>query len=326
MKIGFCLPAGGVWKAEIDRLEASHPGVTIVRGMDECLAVFPELDAVVANPIDAAHFRTADKLKAVFVPFVGLNHLPADILTERGVSVFNCHGNSGSVAERALALALAGFGRIVEYHNDLREGRWHGFWVGKGAEDFWHSIFGYRCAVLGVGAIGQALARLLKAFDCHVVGYRRKSGQTPPPYFDEVGTDIRAAVDGAKIVFITLPLTDETRGLLGKAELDAMKGAWLINVGRGEVVVEDALYQALTDGTLAGAGLDVWYTYPKAGSTVGAPSRHPIHELPNVILSPHVAGSTHEAVGLNARQTVDNVALWLDSGDARHRVDLAANY
>lgn len=327
MRIGFCVPMNEAWTAAADELERVFGGkVDVIRGLEPSLEVFSGLDAVIANVIDRSYYEKAVGLKAVFVPFVGVNHLPADLLLERGISVFNCHGNAGSVAERALAMALAGFGRIVEFHNDLRAEAWHGFWVNKGREDFWHSIFGKRCTVLGVGAIGGTLARLLKAFDCRVTGYRRKSGAPAPAHFDEVTTDLRAALTGAELVFVTLPLTDATRGLVGAAELEAMRGAFLVNVGRGEVVDEAALYAALKDGTLSGAGIDVWYTYPKNGSTRGAPSRFPIHELPNVVLSPHVAGSTWEAVDINVRQTLDNVKRWVETGDAIHRVDLAASY
>ncbi len=327
MKIGFCLPMNDVWSTAIRELEReAGSGLEIFRGMEPCLDVFSSLDAVVANVIDRSYYEKAQNLKALFVPFVGINHLPADLLIERGVSVFNCHGNAESVAERALALALAGFGRIVEYHNDLRAGIWHGFWVGRGREDFWHSIFRKRCTILGTGAIGETLARLLKAFDCDVTGYRRKAGAPKPEHFDRIVTDLKTALSGAEIVFVALPLTDATRGLLGKSELEAMRGAFLVNVGRGEVVAEEPLYQALKDGTLLGAGIDVWYSYPQGGATTGAPSRYPIHELPNVVLSPHVAGSTWEAVDLNARQTVQNIVRWVQSGDAAHRVDLRASY
>ncbi|OHD15354.1 MAG: hypothetical protein A2Y38_08575 [Spirochaetes bacterium GWB1_59_5] len=327
MRIGFCVPMNEVWTEAASELEHEFgDSIGVIRGIEPSLAAFSGLDAVIANVIDRSYYEKTTGLKAVFVPFVGVNHLPADLLIERGVSVFNCHGNAESVAERALALALAGFGRIIEFHNDLRAETWHGFWVNKGREDFWHSIFRKRCAVLGVGAIGETLARLLKAFDCHVTGYRRKTGSPVPAHFDEVTTDLRAAVSGADIVFIALPLTDATRGLVGAAELEAMRGAYLVNVGRGEVVDESALYSALKDGTLSGAGIDVWYTYPKGGSVIGAPSRFPIHQLPNVVLSPHVAGSTWEAVDINVRQTIDNLKLWIHTGDAHHRVDLAASY
>jgi len=327
VRIGFCVPMNDVWTKAVDGLQRDvGPGIEIIRGVDASLAAFGTLDAVVANILDRSIYEAAPGLKAVFVPFVGVNHLPADLLIQRGVSVFNCHGNAESVAERALALALAGFGRIIEYHNDLRNLKWHGFWVNKGREDFWHSIFHKRCTILGVGAIGEMLAKLLKAFECTVTGYRRRSGAPAPQYFDSVTTDLHEAVSGADIVFITLPLTDATKGLVGAVELKAMRGAFLVNVGRGDVVDEAALYAALKDGTLSGAGIDVWYQYPKDGSIQGAPSHFPIHELPNVMLSPHVAGSTYEAVDMNTAQTVENVARWIQTGDAAHRVDLKASY
>jgi len=111
-----------------------------------------------------------------------------------------------------------------------------------------------------------------------------------------------------------------------KERLLRMKGKFLVNVGRAAVVDEEGLWLALKDGILAGAGIDVWYTYPQGGSTEGAPSRFAIHTLPNVILSPHVGGSTHEAVDINAAATVDNVIEWVRTGECRTRVDLKAAY
>jgi phosphoglycerate dehydrogenase-like enzyme len=327
MQVGFCIPMNDSWSAAIAGIESGLAGkARLVKGVQETLAQFSELDAVVANPLDVSYFERSTRLKALFVPFVGVNHLPAELLLERGVAVFNCHGNAESVAERALAMTLAGFGRIIEFHNDLRQGIWHGFWVNKGREDFWHSIFRKRCTILGAGAIGQSLAGLLKAFGCSVAGYRRKQSAPLPPGFDTMSADLVQAVTGAEIVFVTLPLTELTRGLVDAHVLSAMKGAYLVNVGRGDVVVEADLYQALVDGTLSGAALDVWYTYPEKGCTEGWPSRFPFHELPNVVLSPHVAGSTHEAVDMNVIQTVENVQRWVLTGDARHRVDLNASY
>ena len=327
MRIGFCVPMNDSWTAAIAGIEPELKGKAgLVKGVKETLEAFNELDAVIANPIDVSYFEGTRQLKALFVPFVGVNHLPAELLLQRGVSVYNCHGNAESVAERALAMTLAGFGRIIEFHNDLSKGLWHGFWVSKGREDFWHSIFRKRCAILGAGAIGQTLAGLLKAFGCSVSGYRRKQEALLPPGFDTMSADLEKAVAGAEIVFVTLPLTDLTKGLVDARILAAMKGAYLVNMGRGDVVVEADLYQALVDGTLSGAALDVWYTYPEKGLTEGWPSRFPFHEMPNVVLSPHVAGSTHEAVDMNVIQTAENVVRWVLTGEARHRVDLKASY
>ena len=326
MKIGFCLPLNQHWRMSIDRLSIEFPDVEFIADSERSLAEFESLEAIVSNPVPRERYESARGLKAVFVPFVGINHLPADLLLERGVEVFNCHGNAFSVAERALAMTLAAYGRVIEFHNDLRQGKWHGFWVGKGHEDFWHSLYGKPCAILGVGAIGTALARLLKAFDCPVTGYRRRTSEETPLHFDRVTNDLADAVRDAEIVFVALPLTDETEGLVSRELLASMKGKFLVNVGRGGIVDEEGLYRALADGILSGAAIDTWYTYPAKGLMSGDPSRFPIHELPNVVLSPHVAGSTWEAVENNATQTIDNVAEWLRTGKCRSKVDLKANY
>jgi phosphoglycerate dehydrogenase-like enzyme len=114
MTIGFCLPLNESWHKAIDGLQKEFgDGLKILRGVDESLAAFPELDAVVANPVDERYYADALRLKAVFIPFVGVNHLPADTLMRKGIRAYNCHGNAQSVAERALG---AGAGRLRPRH------------------------------------------------------------------------------------------------------------------------------------------------------------------------------------------------------------------
>jgi len=319
-------PRSPLWATAFDRFSRAHPGVRLLHAEGEAVASLSEVDALVAARIDAEQLLKATSLKALFLPLTGLNHLPLELLQKRDIEVYNLHANAESVAQNALAMTLAFFGRLIEFHNDLRTTRWHGFWVGKGAEDEWSSIFGKRCAILGTGAIGQALAGLFKAFRFEVVGYRLHPTNPLPPGFDRVEAILERALAGADIVVSTLPLTAATRGLLGRKELEAMRGAFLVNVGRGEVIEEEALYLALREGVIAGAGIDVWYTYPGPGETMRAPSRFPIHELANVVLSPHVGGSTREASRDAAGLTLANLASWLEKGVARNRVDLSEGF
>ena len=199
MTIGCFMSSKSTWPSGLKQLQAAFPDHEIIVGGDAGRAALPRLDAILSSRLDRAEYAAATSLKAVFVPFTGLNHLPAELLLERGVRVFNVHGNAESVAQCAIAMTLAFYGRGIEFHNDLREGRWHGFWVGRGSEDEWSSIYRRSCAVFGVGAIGTALARILKAFDCPVVGCRRRSDLPQPPYFDRIESDPRAAVDGADV-------------------------------------------------------------------------------------------------------------------------------
>jgi len=161
-----------------------------------------------------------------------------------------CTQNAFDVAERALALTLAFYGRVIEFHEDLKNEIWHGFWVNKGSEDNWDSLYGKTCSVLGVGAIGQELAKLLKAFHCVVYGYRRTQNASIPEGFDAILPTIDQAIDSSEIIFITLPATFETENLISKEMLYRMQGKFLVNMGRGSIVNEEGLYTALQEGIL----------------------------------------------------------------------------
>jgi phosphoglycerate dehydrogenase-like enzyme len=320
------MPSESSWPTRLEELAAAFPDHEFIAEPAAARAALPRLDAILASRLEPEAYEEAASLKAVFVPFTGLNHLPTGLLLARGVRAFNVHGNSESVAQCAIAMTLAFYGRTIEFHDDLRETKWHGFWVGRGAEDEWSSINRKPCAVFGVGAIGCAIARVLKAFDCPVVGYRRRSGLPAPPFFDRMEGDLRAAVDAAEILFVALPLTPATTGLFGRELLLSARGKFLVNVGRGPIVDEEGLYLALRDGILKGAAIDTWYAYPEGGSRRGAPSRFPIHELPNVILSPHVGGSTREAGILAIEQTLDNIARWLSGEPCANEADMGELY
>jgi phosphoglycerate dehydrogenase-like enzyme len=320
------MPYNSSWRAGLEGLAEAFPGHEILVDPRASRAALSRLDAILALRLERGDYEAATSLKAAFVPFTGLNHLPAELLLERGVRAFNVHGNAESVAQCAIALTLAFYGRVIEFHNDLAERKWHGFWVGRGAVDEWSSIFGRRCAIFGVGAIGSALARILKAFDCPVVGYRRRSELPLPPCFDRMESSLERAVEEAELLFIALPLTPATTGLFPKELLMQARGKFLVNVGRGPIVDEEGLYLSLRDGILKGAAIDTWYAYPQGGATEGAPSRFPIHELPNVILSPHVGGSTREAGRLAREQTLANISTWLRGEPCANEVDLRELY
>ena len=325
MVIGSFMPLRSVWDERIAALQREFPQHSFLYGLKPESPEAGALDALLAGKLPETTYLASLRLKAIFQAFTGINHLPLTSLAERGVHVYNVHANAFDVAEKALALTLASLGRIVEYHNDLKNCVWHGFWVRRGAEDNWDSLNGKTCTILGTGAIGVELAKLLKAFSCRVYGWRRRMGLACPEGFDEVLPDLKDAIARAEIVYIALPATPLTEGLLSKAILASMRGKILVNVGRGSIVDEEGLYLALRDGILKAAAIDAWYTYPTEGRT-GAPSRFPIHELPNVILSPHVAGTTNQATLRAVDVTIGNIRDYLIKGSCASEADLEAMY
>ncbi len=325
MLILFLQKTNSLWQELLEPVRREFPDVEIVTEPEEATHRIPEADIIVGGKIERRIFEEAEHLKLVVVPFTGVNHLPFDLFRERGVRVANSHGNAWYVAERTVGMILAFYGRIIDFHNDLRNTRWHGFWVGKGLDDSWESVEGKTAAILGTGEIGRNLARQLKTFHVRTVGYKRRQISASPEEFDEVVYDLDAAVDTADMVVVALPSTAETQGLIGARVIKGMKGKFLVNIGRGDIVDEKALYEGLRDGILRGAAVDCWYTYPQSG-TEGAPSRYEIHTLDHIILSPHVGGYVPQAVRRGIGQACENITFFLRDGVPRFNVDIEAGY
>ncbi|WP_232107780.1 MULTISPECIES: NAD(P)-dependent oxidoreductase [Streptomyces] len=200
----------------------------------------------------------------------------------------------------------------------LRAGHWRNVAVDP-ALPFGTRLPGRRVDIIGFGETGTEVARL-----CQAVGLRtravRRDPSTPFPADlrpDWVGGNDRLPelLAGSDIVVVTVPLNGATRGLIGPAELAAMgPEALLVNVARGPVAQEDALYEALSSGTIAGAALDVWWSGPPE-----ALSRLPFHDLPNVLMTPHHSGHTADTFAARATEIADNIDR-LERGDALSNV------
>jgi phosphoglycerate dehydrogenase-like enzyme len=327
MKVVFLSKLNRAWLEQIDRLRREFRDTLFVTDPADAEHELETADALVAGEVPRDVVRRAGKLRVIFVPYAGVDALPLDDLRARNVRVANVHVNAPYVAERCIAMALAFYGKVMDYHMDLKERhQWHGYWATGKAEDTWTSIQGRTCALIGTGAIGTYLAKYLKVFDCRVIGFKKRPVPETPAYFDEITLDLTEALRKSELIFVSLPLTEETRGLFSKEILARMKGKFLVNAGRGEVVDEEGLYRALKDGILKGAGIDAWYNYPDPQGTTADPSRFPILDLPNVILSPHLAGFTPQAAMKNMDGTVANIRAYLRQGRAEFEVDLDQRY
>lgn len=322
----FYQKLNSLWKKKLEPLWNEFPAVEFVTDISQAEEHLADADVLVGGKPGREVIERAGKLSFIVVPFAGVNHLPLDLIRKRGIRVANSHGNARYVAERTVAMILAFYGKIIDYHNDLREqALWHGFWVGRGLDDTWESLDGKSCVVLGTGEIGRATARLLKPFGVKLIGYKRTPTDEPPENFDIMVYDLDKALQMGEIVVIALPSTDKTAGLLNRDRLSSMNGKFLVNVGRGSIVEEKALYDALDEGVLRGAAIDCWYRYPEGG-TVGEPSAYPIHRESKVVLSPHVAGFTAQSVEKNVDHAVKNLAAYLGGGKAPFETDTAEGY
>ena len=321
MKIVFYNKLNRLWIDHIEKLRKEFSEVDFVTDQERIESEIQHAHALVGGEFTVEVIQRAGNLKMIFVPYAGIDALPLDYIRERGIRISNVHGNARYVAERAVGMALSFYGKIIDYHNDLKSGKWHGYWATGKVHDTWDSIQGRTCAVIGVGEIGKYMAKYLKIFDCQVIGFKRKPVVEKMEDFDEISLDLTDVLEKSELIFVTLPLTEETKGMFNAEILSRMKGKFLVNVGRGQVVDEEGLYRSLKDGTLKGAGIDVWYSYPEKGQTTAHPSKYPIDELPNVVLSPHLAGFTPQAARLNIGQTIENIRSYIKTGRARFEVD-----
>lgn len=284
-------------------------------------SLIKDADVIVAARLSKEEIESSN-LKLIIVPMAGVNALDWEAIRKRRIMVSNCHANASVVAERALALALALLGRIVEFDHDLRYGVWHGYSVGSPEEDHWHSLRNRTVCIVGMGHIGEELSKLLQPFNCEIIGVKRFA----PKEHSKITSDLDWAIQVSDVIFLTLPLTKETKNLFDAQRLRRMKGKYLINVSRGEIIDEKAFFEAIRDRILAGAAIDTWYAYPKNADEVTLPSRYPFNTLENVVLSPHVGGYTEQgSIGL-MNETFNILEKFLKTGEIINLVDPEQEY
>lgn len=320
MEILFLNNPNYYWKVKIDSLQKEFPDVkfSICSKSNDRIRMLLTANAVISWKLTPVEIENAPKLKTAFVPFTGVDNFPLDVLKEKNIQITNTHTNARIVAEKAVSLSLALLGRIVEFHNDLTKGKWN---LSLDPPNFWTSVQGRTCGILGLGSIGRNIAKFLKAYDCRIIGFKKHEVDTLPENVDEVSTSLEKVICDAEIIYLCLPLNKDTREIINSDVLQKMKGKYLINVGRGALINEEALYNALKNKILAGAGIDVWYNYPGKIPEPVFPSHFPIHELSNVVLSPHKAGYTKESIEGMIDDTVENIRSYILTGKLRNVVD-----
>lgn len=286
--------------------ELVPPGFTVVHARPnspewtQALADAEYLVGLGEVKMDDAFYRAAPKLKLIQLLSAGYDRVDIEAARRAGVPVCNNGGaNAIAVAEHAIMLMLAVSRRLVWQHGMVTSGRWRGNDV---ANVRLYELYGRTLGLIGLGTIGKKVARLAKPFGLDVQYYdivRLTEDQA-----DALGVRFRLMnelLHTSDIVSLHVPLTPSTRHLIGSRELGLMKStAYLINTCRGPVVDESAMYEAISGGTIAGAGLDVFDQEPPAAN-------NPLFGLDNVILTPHFAGPTWDNQYGRFRNAFDNV-------------------
>jgi phosphoglycerate dehydrogenase-like enzyme len=310
-----------------------------------------ECDILIEGRPSDQQIRKVRPSGAVIVPFAGVPPATASLLAGNPqLSLHNLHHNAPETAETAVALLLAATRRIVTADRALRSGDW----TPRYTPEECLRLNGLKAAVLGLGSIGSRVACVLAALGMDVVGIRR-SGRADDvvhygfsPFLEQGTATIRVTnqeqlldeLKDSNVLAICLPQTPETEGLIGREELELLrKPSALVNVARAQIVKERDLYDALKNGVLHAAGLDVWYRYPKhpEGVVPGYfdmpkearhtfPSDYPFHELDNVVMSPHRGGASHSSEAARVEHLAQLIQTFASKGAMPNRVDLSAGY
>jgi phosphoglycerate dehydrogenase-like enzyme len=239
---------------------------------------------------------------ATGVELIELAALPA------GVAVCNAFGHESAIAEYVVMVMLAWRHRLFEISAEFRErASWRTSWVQGGAPH--GEVRGSTLGIVGYGRVGREVARRAAPFGCRILAANR-TPREPEPGVELVLplSEIDCMLPECDTVALCTALGPETTGLIDTRRLSLMRSsAFLINIARGQVVDEDAIYSALRDRTIGGAALDVWWQYPNASEPERRGSRHPFHELPNVIATPHNSGWTDGMVERRWNEIVGNI-------------------
>ncbi|MEU1483047.1 2-hydroxyacid dehydrogenase [Streptomyces sp. NPDC005752] len=288
------------------RTEGSHVWVDACDwDADRISAALRDTEVYIGSKLRAEDARRAARLRLVHVVGAGYDGIPFDAL-DPGVTVATTHHHGRSIAEHVLMSVLMLSRDVLTADRALRAGHWRNVAVDPGLP-FGSTLSGRRVGIIGFGETGTEVARLCRAVGLGVRAVRRDPTAPIPAGLrpDWVGGNDRLPelLAESDVVVVTVPLSPATRGLIGPAELRAMgPGSLLVNVARGPVVQEEALYEALRSGSIGGAALDVWWSGPP-----DPPSRLPFHELPNVLMTPHNSGHTTDTFAARAAEIADNI-------------------
>lgn len=276
---------------------------------DELAERSEDADIVIIGntPYSAAAFAKANNLKLINVAFTGFDHVDTKQAKEQGVKIANASGYADTaVSELVIGLTIAVYRELLQGDKDIRDENFPGPIQGR-------EIKGKTVGVIGTGKIGQDVAKLFDAFGAKLLGYNRSEKEKMLALGMEY-VELDELLERSDIVTLHLPMNDETKNTLSAEKIALMKeSAILINAARGGIVDNDALAQALNEGKIAGAGIDVFDMEPPL------PGDYPLLHSKNTVLAPHIAYLTDESMIERAEIAFDNVIKFI-AGDPQNIV------
>lgn len=262
-------------------IEKRLPNINIqlTKSVEESIEEIEAAEVVVTSGLPDKLLKRATTLRWVQTLSIGVDHLDLNMLRDRDIILTNSSGvKSEPIAEQVIAQLII-FERLLPAFEQQRYKEWIQY---EGDE-----IKGKKIGIIGIGSVGKKIAEIAKSFDMVVTGTKRNL-ESVPDVVDEVfrPDDLNEVLGRSDYIVLACPLTAETQGLIGKAELDMMSDtSIIINISRGPVINQESLITSLQQDSIRGAALDVFEEEPLAVNS-------PLWEMPNVLVTPHIAGAT----------------------------------
>jgi phosphoglycerate dehydrogenase-like enzyme len=318
-------PAWTMPRAFVEQIRRALPQHTILEAwdLDTIRRLLPDADVAFTHFVDRDIFPTLTRLRWIQAPAVGVGHLLYPEMLTSPVLLTNAGGiRARSIAEHVLGVSLALARQLPLTLRHQARHEWIQHQLEGGGMSTIRTLRGARMGIVGLGAIGAAIASVAGPFGFRVSAIRRRTESAPPPGVEELLTPdaLLALLAKSDVLVLCAPLTQATRGLIGRREIAQMKrGALLINVARGKLVVDDAVVEGLRSGHLGGAALDVFTHEPLDAAS-------PYWDLPNVIVTPHTSGAMEDYYTPLVALFCENLRRFEQGQPLLNVVDKAAGY
>lgn len=274
-------------------------------------------DIFIGKKLSKTALKTADKLKIAFAYKTGVDDFPLKEMEEKGITLVNSHVDADIIAEYAFGLSISLVNRITECDKKLRQGIWY-----DNTDPYWESFFDMKVGLLGFGHIGQKLNAILKRNGIKTYTLRR--GKTRKDI--ETVETLDQLLDKCNLIILSLPKTPETDNIIDKKALKKLKDKYIVNVGRSNSIDQQALYDALKKGEVAGAAIDTWDKKPASKDEIFFPSEHRFIDLDNIVLSPHQATRIDVGHQRYVSDITEKVIRYITTGEIFDAVDYKKGY
>ena len=316
--ITFSLPA-----PYVERIKAFSPRITVQqsRNKDEALALAKDADILLAGFFSLELFKAAKRLKWIQTLYAGVDMFLHPEVVKSPVVITNASGvNSTAVSDQVIGMMLCLNRKLHVFIRDQAMRKWK-------TDDMelisqMEELSGKTAGIVGLGRIGSEIAKKAKCLGMKVIATRRNPSAPKPEYVDKLvpSENLQELLGDSDFVIIQIPLTKDTEGMFGEKQLRSMKRtAYLVNASRGDIIKEDKLIEALKEGWIAGAALDTFATEP-------LPPDSPLWNMPNVIITPHVAGLTPKYMKRLTDLFLENLKRFMNNEPLINVVDKNRGY